>query len=137
MSGRAEPEPVLFRPVSRIRSPILERRALEPRRAGDPERPAVTLPPLRHMARPVSWAILPAMPMLLWVGWAPAIIVGTVVVVLRELHIRFDRSAISFGEGFLPYRAQDGWPHGVQEEDEVRWDWSPRAIQARPARVTD
>lgn len=30
----------------------------------------------------------------------------------------------SFGEGFVGYRADLGWPQGIQEEDDVRW--SPR-----------
>lgn len=33
---------------------------------------------------------------------------------------------------FRPYRA-DGWPHGVQEEDEVHWRWDVPIRSARAA----
>ena len=33
----------------------------------------------------------------------------------------------SFGAGFMPYRADDGWPHGVQEEEPRAWRWRRRA----------
>lgn len=49
--------------------------------------------------------------------------VGALVVGLAWLWT-FDRHvSFSFGEGFLGYRAQMGWPRGVQEDDDVRWDW--------------
>ena len=32
----------------------------------------------------------------------------------------------AFGAGFLPYRADDGWPHGVQEEEPRAWRWRRR-----------
>jgi hypothetical protein len=31
----------------------------------------------------------------------------------------------SFGQGFLPYRG-DGWPPGVQEDDDAQWSWAGR-----------
>jgi hypothetical protein len=38
---------------------------------------------------------------------------------------RIDRSVpFSFGEGFVGYRADVGWPHGIQEDDDVRWNWA-------------
>ena len=36
----------------------------------------------------------------------------------------------SFGGGFLPFRS-DGWPRGVQEDDDARWSWP--TIQSGPA----
>ena len=32
----------------------------------------------------------------------------------------------SFGEGFVGYRPDTAWPRGVQEDDDVRWDWRVR-----------
>lgn len=29
----------------------------------------------------------------------------------------------SFGQGFVGFRG-DGWPHGVQEDDDASWTWS-------------
>lgn len=37
---------------------------------------------------------------------------------------RTAQSLDTFAAGFLPYRSA-GWPQGVQEEDSVRWSWSP------------
>ncbi len=31
--------------------------------------------------------------------------------------------SFSFGEGFLGYRPDPKWPRGVQEDDDLRWDW--------------
>jgi hypothetical protein len=35
------------------------------------------------------------------------------------------RLPFSFGEGFVAYRADLGWPRGVQEDDDVRWSVRP------------
>ncbi len=39
-----------------------------------------------------------------------------------SIHVPF-----SFGEGFVGYRPDPVWPQGVQEDDDVHWDWhTPR-----------
>lgn len=49
------------------------------------------------------------------------------VVALIALVRTLDRGiGYSFGEGFLGYRPNDAWPQGVQEDDDVRWDWRSR-----------
>jgi hypothetical protein len=120
--------PILYRPNGRIRSPMIERRsdASSPRR----DCPSVEMPPLRAAIGPLVWAIVPGLPVLVRVGWQAAIVVGVVAIVVREARLRASRSTISFADGFLAYAAQNRWPHGVQEEDDVRWNWST----ARPAR---
>ena len=41
---------------------------------------------------------------------------------------RIDRwLPFSFGEGFVGYRSDPGWPRGVQEDDDARWNWKPHA----------
>jgi hypothetical protein len=57
-------------------------------------------------------------------GVGGALLVGAVV------SIRFfDRHvAFSFGEGFVGFRGEPGWPRGVQEDYEVRWDVRPRTV---------
>ena len=37
---------------------------------------------------------------------------------LIDRHVTF-----SFGAGFIGYRSDLGWPHGVQEDDDVYWNW--------------
>lgn len=34
-------------------------------------------------------------------------------------------SSFSFGQGFVGYRPDMGWPQGVQEDDDVHWNWRP------------
>ena len=35
-----------------------------------------------------------------------------------------ERGLDAFAAGFMPYRASNGWPRGVQEEEPVAWSWS-------------
>jgi hypothetical protein len=53
-------------------------------------------------------------------------LVAAAVLVLARLVVSADRRvAFSFGEGFVGYRSQMGWPQGVQEDDDFRWAWRP------------
>jgi hypothetical protein len=121
--------PVLHRPYGRMRSPLMDRRsdASMPRAEFIP----VEMPPIRAFIGPLLWVVVPALPILLRVGWQAAAVAGIVALAVREAHLRADRSTISFGEGFLGYAARDGWPHGVQEDDDVHWNWkTARSAQA-------
>jgi hypothetical protein len=119
--------PVLVRPAARLRSPILERHspgsaaaaALE---SPDPDRPVLEIPaiPAAKLVLAVAWALLPATSVLLLVGWLPAVMVGVVALGARAMR----HATFGFGDGFLPFRAQDGWPRGVQEDNDVRWNWA-------------
>ncbi len=41
-----------------------------------------------------------------------------------------------FGRGFLGYRPETGWPHGVQEQYDVMWRFDDRSSRStRGARV--
>ena len=114
---------VLFRPVPRFRSPIMERRPNRPQPA-DPDRRGLTVPAARDVIRPIGWAMLLAIPILVVVGWQAALLVGAISAIAREVDGRIARSSLSFADGFLGFRADAGWPNGVQEDDEVRWNWS-------------
>src|SRR5690348_14336877 len=47
---------------------------------------------------------------------------------LLEIQLVVEMIPFSFGEGFVGYRGDQGWPQGVQEDDDVKWSWSaPRA----------
>lgn len=120
--------PVLYRPTGRIRSPMVERRSDAPR--PDRDRPTVEMPPLRVLIGPLVWAVVPGLPVLVRVGWQAAIVVGVVAILVREVRGRASRSGISFTDGFLAYTAHNGWPRGVQEDDDAHWNWTP----PRPAR---
>lgn len=119
---RVIPEAVA--PASRLRSPIMEPRRID-LPPPDDDRPAVLLPPLRAFVGPSGFALLVAAPVLLLAGWQWAVIAGLGAAACRELDRRIGRAGFSLGDGFLPYRPQTGWPQGVQEDDDVRWNWSP------------
>jgi hypothetical protein len=52
-------------------------------------------------------------------GAASGLVVGAVWSLRSvSVHVPF-----SFGEGFVGYRPDPVWPHGVQEDDDVHWDW--------------
>jgi len=52
---------------------------------------------------------------------------------LLEIQVVVEMIPFSFGEGFIGYRGDQGWPQGVQEDDDVKWSWSP-ARSNGPAR---
>jgi hypothetical protein len=115
--------PELLRPVARLRSPIMEHRSIQPLPA-DPDRMTVVLPPARDFIRPMAWAMLAAVPVLALVGWQAAIVVGAATAFIREVDRRVGRSDFTFADGFLGFRTRAEWPRGVQEDDDVRWNWS-------------
>ena len=58
------------------------------------------------------------------IGLGGALFVATIISVrFIDRHVTF-----SFGAGFVGYRADMGWPHGVQEDDDFHWDWRPRTV---------
>ena len=115
--------PVGVGPVVRLRSPIMEHRLVEPLSA-DEDSPGVLLPPLRALVGPSGLALLVAAPVLLVAGWQLALVAGAVALVARGLDRLVSRAPFSLGDGFLPYRPETGWPQGVQEDNDVQWNWS-------------
>ncbi|MEX1169417.1 MAG: hypothetical protein WEE50_04670 [Chloroflexota bacterium] len=120
---------VVVGPVARLRSPVLEHRPIE-LLPPDDDRPTVLLPPLRAFIGPSGLALLVAAPVLLLAGWQLALVAAVIAIVSRAIDRVVGRATFSFGDGFLPFRSQPGWPQGVQEEDDVRWDWS--AVSRNP-----
>jgi hypothetical protein len=61
------------------------------------------------------------------------LVLGVVLLLTRD---RFAPDGLvgSIGAAFLPYRPDDGWPRGVQEEEPRPWAWSG---PTRDAAATD
>ncbi len=116
--------PELVRPDARIHSPIMDHRPAQPPPPPDPDRVMVMLPPARDMIRPMAWATLAAVIVLAVIGWQAALLAGAATAFIRAVDGRIARSDLSFASGFIGYRSQPGWPRGVQEDDDVRWNWS-------------
>jgi hypothetical protein len=114
--------PVLSQPTVRIHSPLMDQapRTAEMR----PAAPTIPLPPLSTFISPLLWAIVPAVPVFLRVGWEAAVVVAVVALLIREARLRATRSSLSFADGFLAYAGDNRWPRGVQEDDDVHWNWS-------------
>jgi len=65
--------------------------------------------------------------------WGLVILVfGFGAAVLRRLDRRRE---YSFGQGFLGYRAESGWPRGVQEDDDMHWVWPSPSASRDPGRL--
>ncbi len=114
---------VLFRPVPRLRSPIMEPRPFTPV-PDDRDRPGMNVPAARDVIRPMGWGLLVAIPVLLLVGWQIALFLGLASAIVRSVDGLIARSNLSFADGFIGFRTETAWPKGVQEDDEVRWNWS-------------
>lgn len=115
--------PDLVRPDPTIRSPIMDPR---PRQIvpPDPDRTMLMLPAARDLLGPMGWAIWIALPVLVLIGWQAAVIAWVGTTFVRSLDGRLARSDVSFASGFIGYRPPTGLPHGVREDDDVRWNWS-------------
>lgn len=53
-----------------------------------------------------------------------AIIVGSLAIATFGIRLTDRHVTVSFAAGFIGYRSDLGWPHGVQEDDDVHWNWS-------------
>jgi hypothetical protein len=125
-----EPQPrVKLEVVEATMSSPLFRRPVEPAVAPAMLPETVILPPMT-----VAWRVELELELAIIVAIAVAasFVAGDarVVVVVGSLGFaaigirRIDRRVtFSFGEGFIGYRADLGWPRGVQEDDDVRWNW--------------
>ena len=57
-----------------------------------------------------------------------AMIVGSLAIATYGIRLTDRHVTVSFAAGFIGYRSDLGWPHGVQEDDDVHWNWSaPRS----------
>lgn len=115
--------PELVRPDAHLRSPILDHRPIVPLPA-DPDRATMVLPAARDVLRPMTWAVVLAAPVLLVIGWQVALLTAGVTFCARIVDGRLARSDLSFASGFVGYRTATEWPRGVQEDSDVRWNWS-------------
>ena len=50
---------------------------------------------------------------------------------LQEIRVVVDMIPFSFAEGFIGYRGDQGWPQGVQEDDDVKWSWRHAAVSGK------
>jgi hypothetical protein len=51
------------------------------------------------------------------------LIVGVTCGALMATIAVFRRLPFSFGQGFIGYRSDMGWPQGIQEDDDFHWQW--------------
>ena len=92
-----------------------------------PETP-ILMPILQPMtvAHRVELAIVVAVAVAAWIIAADVrVAIGVGSIGIAAVGIRWiDRHvSFSFGQGFVGYRADLGWPRGIQEDDDVHWNW--------------
>jgi hypothetical protein len=117
-----------------LSSPMFSHEPLEPDETVEPVEPSATpaspiLPPLSlprrvDLERELAIAVFIAVASSFVAADVRVSIVAGAIAFVAVAVRRLDRRiSFSFGEGFIGYRADLGWPHGVQEDDDVRWDW--------------
>jgi hypothetical protein len=111
----------LERPASHLRSPIVEERTIDLAPL-DIDRPSVEVPPVGRLIPMLAWAIVPAVPCLLLIGWQSALLAASVALLVREVDRRAGRARLLFADGFLRFE-DDARAQGVQEENDVHWTW--------------
>ena len=123
--------------VAAISAPVLH----DPPPAADGQGPGGREP---IMVLDVPWATLPAPPLRRADLELAAAVSVTVTLLVSDLQLglasgvftclvaalrRVERRIpFSFGQGFIGYRADLGWPQGVQEDDDFRWNWKTRKV---------
>ena len=125
-------------------SPIFHAEALETAAAVDfpsdvqevPERPEASAPPRIAVPRRVEFevgvvAAIAVVATYFAADARVAIVAGSLGLAAIAFR-RIDRRVpFSFGEGFIGYRGDPGWPQGVQEDDDVHWNWRASAASGR------
>jgi hypothetical protein len=123
--------PALHRPVARIRSPIAEHRGWASAQALGREGSATALQNAGAPIGPLVRALAVALPIAIVFGPQVGLLAGIGAVAYGALWEGRDGMAFTLGDGFLPYRPDTGWPHGVREDDDVRWSWGGTQQAAR------
>lgn len=123
------PSPV-ERAVAHLSSPLLDRQpvpdpGLRPLREDGPPKGRL----VRASVADVVPALL-ALPLVL-VDWRWAAVAAGTLVGGRLVRRFARRAPFGFGDGFVAFRAELGWPRGVQEDDDLRWSW-PSSDPPRP-----
>jgi hypothetical protein len=114
-------EPALVRPVAHLRSPIFDEPVpLPPSRGGEGIRAGDLL---RSTGPYVVSVVAIGLPILAVAGSDWLWVVAGLTVAAIALHELARRVTFTFAEGFLAFRNRDEWPHGVQEEYDVRYSW--------------
>ena len=108
--------------VAHLGSPLLDHRIV--RAPVDPELTVPVGPIVRMAVRLAAPAVAAAIVVYVIAGLPAAILVAFVGSAARLTGRVGKRAQFTFGEGFLPFRADLGWPHGVQEDDDMRWQWT-------------
>jgi hypothetical protein len=116
--------PELVRPVAHLSSPIMRPRLVRPL-PPDPDRMTFVIPPVRDVIGPMAWGMAAGVAILALVGWQAAILGAVVATIYRAVDQRMSRLDFNFADGFLGFRTTTELPHGVREDNDVRWNWSP------------
>jgi hypothetical protein len=115
-------EPVLIRPVAHLRSPLFDEPVPLPPTRGGGERIPVR-PIVRAIGPYLVSVVAIGLPILAVAGGDWLWVIAGLSLAAIALHELAQRVTFTFAEGFLAFRNKDEWPHGVQEEYDVRYSW--------------
>jgi hypothetical protein len=72
----------------------------------------------------MAFGMLCAVPILALIGWQAAILGAVLATIYRAVDQRVSRLDFTFADGFLGFRTTTELPHGIREDNDVRWNWS-------------
>jgi len=118
-----------------MRSPILH---AQPGPSSRPGRRTVRAgPPIGWLVRAsvaVVAVALPAIPILFF-DWRWALIVAGTLAIGWLVRHTSHRAPFGFGDGFVAFHSDLGWPQGIQEDDDVHWSWRTNDPDRSPGRT--
>ena len=134
--GLGDAPPVLVRAEAHLRSPLLDTPPPPLSQHDNDDRVpsiaiAVAIRPYAVLVIAIAIAVAIAVSLAANAGLGlMAGVITAAVVVMRSVGRRV---AFGFGDGFIAFRQGDDWPHGVQEEYDVRYSW-PSTARVSPGR---
>ena len=132
---------VRVEPAGPIRSPVMagfQHNDLEEPEPPETPSPTALLEAARRLAKPTGWAVG-----MLLIGFAGtgdlfvSTLAGIAAGVVRSIQVVDRGIPFTFGEGFVGFRADLGWPRGVQEDDDMHWSWPGRTVGASTSGRSD
>ena len=67
----------------------------------------------------------------------PGLLIGAMAAGLAAIDLMSRRDGLGLAQGFLGYDDTRRWPHGVQEDDDFHWRWTPPGDEPAPRRRGD
>ena len=128
--------PVLVRAEAHLRSPLFDAPPPPLSQHEDGDRVSSIVIPVAirpYAVLVIAIAIAVAIAVSLAANAGLGLMAGVITAAAVVMRSVGRRVAFGFGDGFIAFRQGDDWPHGVQEEYDVRYSW-PSTARVSPGR---